>query len=53
MTLQQFHDAIYSALDGRSFDLMVMFSCLTGIVEVGYSLMHGQALRSGPAHGHR
>jgi hypothetical protein len=37
MTLEQFHDAIYSALDGRSFDLMVMFSCLTGMVEVGYS----------------
>ncbi len=38
MTLEQFHDAIYNALEGRNFDLMVMFSCLTGMVEVGYSL---------------
>jgi hypothetical protein len=38
MSLEQFHKAIYSALQGRTFDLMVMFSCLAGMVEVGYSL---------------
>jgi hypothetical protein len=37
MTLEQFHSAIYSALEGQIFDLMVMFSCLSGMVEVGYS----------------
>lgn len=38
MAMEQFHNAIYRALEGRTFDLMVMFSCLTGMVEVGYSL---------------
>jgi hypothetical protein len=37
MTMEQFHNALYRALEGRSFDLMVMFSCLSGMVEVGYS----------------
>ncbi len=38
MTQQQFRDAIHSAMGEKRFDLMVLFSCLTNMVEVGYSL---------------
>lgn len=38
MGLDQFHQAIYNGLGGRQFDVMVMFSCLTGMMEVGYTL---------------
>jgi hypothetical protein len=38
MTQQEFHDALESALSGVRFDLMVFFSCLTNMVEIGYSL---------------
>ncbi len=38
MTHQQFRDAIHRAMGVNRFDLMVLFSCLTNMVEVGYSL---------------
>ena len=38
LTLDQFHQALKSGLDGRRFDLMVLFSCLANMVEVGYTL---------------
>jgi hypothetical protein len=38
MTQQQLHDALKSALGGVRFDMMVFFSCLTNMVEIGYSL---------------
>lgn len=38
MTHQQFRDAIHGAMGTNRFDLMVLFSCLTNMVEVGYSL---------------
>ncbi len=38
MALDQFHQALSNGLQGRQFDLMVMFSCLTGMLEVGYTL---------------
>ena len=38
MTLSAFKGAIQGALDGRRFELMVLFSCLTNMVEVGYAL---------------
>ncbi|WP_419664211.1 clostripain-related cysteine peptidase [Desulfosarcina variabilis] len=37
MDLKQFHDAIKRGLDGRQFDLIVLFSCLTNMVEIGYA----------------
>jgi hypothetical protein len=38
MTHQQFRDAIQGAMGTNRFDLMVLFSCLTNMVEIGYSL---------------
>ncbi len=38
MDLNQFHDAIKRGLDDRRFDLIVLFSCLTNMVEIGYAL---------------
>jgi hypothetical protein len=38
MTLQQFRCAGQRGLNGKKFDAMVFFSCLTGMVEVGYAL---------------
>ncbi len=38
MTQEQFHDAIKGAMGETRFDLMVLFSCLTNMVEIGYSL---------------
>jgi hypothetical protein len=38
MALDQFQQAMTNALGGRSFDLMVLFSCLSSMVEVGFSL---------------
>ena len=38
MTHQQFQDALHRAMGANRFDLMVLFSCLTNMVEVGYSL---------------
>lgn len=38
MPLNLFHQALKSGLDGRRFDLMVLFSCLTNMVEIGYTL---------------
>ena len=38
MTLPEFRRAIKNGLNGSKFDLMVFFSCLTGMVEVGYAL---------------
>lgn len=38
MTHQEFHDGIKKAMGRRKFDLMVFFSCLTNMVEVGYAL---------------
>jgi hypothetical protein len=38
LSLDQFHAALREGLDGRRFDLMVLFSCLAGMVEVGYTL---------------
>ncbi len=38
MSLDQFHTALQKGLDGRRFDLMVLFSCLANMVEVGYTL---------------
>jgi len=37
MDLKQFHDAIKLGLDGRQFDLTILFSCLTNMVEIGYA----------------
>ena len=38
MSLDQFHKALQISLEGRRFDLMVLFSCLANMVEVGYTL---------------
>ena len=38
MTLQEFRYAVQRGLNGKKFDAMVFFSCLTGMVEVGYAL---------------
>jgi hypothetical protein len=38
MNQSEFHDAVKTALSGSVFDLMVFFSCLTNMVEIGYSL---------------
>jgi len=38
MSLDQFHQALKQGLDGNRFDLMVLFSCLSNMVEVGYAL---------------
>jgi hypothetical protein len=38
MAMSDFHGAIKRGLDGRRFDLMVLFSCLANMVEVGYAL---------------
>jgi hypothetical protein len=38
MTLQAFRHAIQHGLGGQKFDAMIFFSCLTGMVEVGYAL---------------
>lgn len=38
MTHQEFHAGLKKAMGGRKFDLMVFFSCLTNMVEVGYAL---------------
>jgi hypothetical protein len=38
MCLNQFHDAIKTGLNGRRFDLMVLFSCLANMVEIAYAL---------------
>lgn len=37
MDLEQFHNAIKRGLDGRQFDLIIFFSCLTNMVEIGYA----------------
>ena len=38
MTLPEFRLAIQRALKGKKLDAMVFFSCLTGMVEIGYGL---------------
>ncbi len=38
LSLDQFHTALRNGLDGRRFELMVLFSCLANMVEVGYTL---------------
>ncbi len=38
MTLQEFRFAVQRALKGKKLDAMVFFSCLTGMVEIGYGL---------------
>ena len=38
MSQPEFHDAVKSALSGSVFDVMIFFSCLTNMVEIGYSL---------------
>jgi hypothetical protein len=38
MNHQEFHEAIKNGLVGEKFDLMVFFSCLTNMVEIGYGL---------------
>ena len=38
LTMEQFHLALKQGLGGRHFDLMVLFSCLANMVEVGYTL---------------
>jgi hypothetical protein len=38
MSQPEFHDAIKTALSGSVFDVMIFFSCLTNMVEIGYSL---------------
>jgi hypothetical protein len=38
LSLDQFHTALQKGLDGERFDLMVLFSCLANMVEVGYTL---------------
>lgn len=37
MTLSEFQHAVQRGLNGKKFDAMVFFSCLTGMVEVGYA----------------
>ena len=38
MTLPDFRHAVKRGLNGEKFDAMVFFSCLTGMIEVGYAL---------------
>ena len=38
MALDQFHRALKTGLNGQRFDLMVLFSCLANMVEIGYTL---------------
>ena len=38
LTLQEFSRALKNALDGRKFDSMVLFTCLSNMVEIGYGL---------------
>jgi hypothetical protein len=38
MSEPEFHDAVKTALSGSVFDVMIFFSCLTNMVEIGYSL---------------
>lgn len=38
LSLDQFHTALQKGLEGRRFDLMVLFSCLANMVEVSYTL---------------
>ena len=38
MSQPEFHAAVKSALKGSMFDVMIFFSCLTNMVEIGYSL---------------
>jgi hypothetical protein len=38
LSLDQFHTALQKGLDGRRFDLMVLFSCLANMVSVNYTL---------------
>jgi hypothetical protein len=38
MSQQEFHVAVKTALSGSVFDVMIFFSCLTNMVEIGYSL---------------
>jgi regulator of sigma D len=38
MTLTEFRDSVRAAMGSRKFDLMVFFSCLANMVEVGYAL---------------
>ncbi len=38
LSLDQFHTALRNGLDGRRFELMVLFACLANMVEVGYTL---------------
>lgn len=38
MSLNQFHQALKSGLAGQRFDLMVLFSCLANMAEIGYTL---------------
>jgi len=38
LTMNQFHRALKQGLNSRRFDLMVLFSCLANMVEVGYTL---------------
>ena len=38
MTFQEFRRAVRNGLNGNKFDAMVLFSCLTNMVEVGYAL---------------
>ena len=38
MTHQEFNQAIKNGLSGKKFHLMLFFSCLTNMVEVGYGL---------------
>ena len=37
MDLKQFHDALKLGLEGRRFELLTLFSCLTNMVEIGYA----------------
>lgn len=38
MSLTEFADALEAGLHGRRFSLMVLFSCLSSMVEIGYEL---------------
>jgi hypothetical protein len=38
MNIEEFHTSIRRGLAGHHFDLMVLFSCLANMVEVGYAL---------------
>ncbi|NNF97979.1 MAG: hypothetical protein HKM93_01240 [Desulfobacteraceae bacterium] len=38
LTLGQFREAIQRPLAGRKFELMIFFTCLTNMVEIGYEL---------------